>query len=879
MKKDSFIIENRFLAVKIETKKGKIKSFSLLNKRTGDEIKGADGSQLFKISFKGKLFSSRIICADELAIADVRSEKENDCEKLIFSFAPVRLKGGNADIALTYELCENDWFIRKYLSFAPQSGCEAVLDYVDYAPIKRTQSLKTWCLPKQEKSHISGFALSLGQPVFVSSAFYGCEFPACVNTVEDDLITVKYYSGKPLARLAKEGGVYHCVKAVIGVADADSDVRLRTALFEYIETISKPIKLRSQYNSWYDHMLNITADNIQGSFLEIEKAMTGVGSKVLDCYVVDDGWNDYEKDFWCFNSKFPNEFYPPSNLVKAFGSKFGMWLGPRGGYTTDTVKFARRIEKGGNGYFNKSSLDIDVGSDRYIKKTKALMLDFQKRFDLTYWKLDGFIQKPCKSKKHDHIHGGKNDMYYYSEVWAKWIDVFQSLEEQSENGVFINLTCYAPPSPWFLQWVNSMWMQISDDHGMIDKDENGKKQNASDKDKLLTYRDDRYYDFSRERRFCFPLSNIYNHDPIYANEIDINMTDGEFREYLFSMAARGTLFWELYYSYSKLGEEKWRINNSVLLFLEENLYMLKNSVMFGGRPGLCQVYGYGCFDKEEGIVMLRNPSSAAKDYVLSLDHSIGAEKTLKNAKAVDLLPYSVAGEYGSYSFGDTLNIHLAPYQTRLIHFGKKVRVLAVNYIKPRSENTLEVMFNQTVAADDITCKENKIKEIRLLDDYRTVLLTFENRFEKENRLTLSNIKDILLYDSERVLEFEYHEGGVIESGVIKGPYDFSITATTGGENSGVLYKQGSEIELKCENGKFVFRVGLTTLVSNSTTNGVVQVTAVRERNGVLKLYLNKKLDSGTKGSAVLYDLHESDVSVFNKEKVKVYAKALAYDEV
>ena len=56
-------------------------------------------------------------------------------------------------------------------------------------------------------------------------------------------------------------------------------------------------------------MLNISAENIEHSFLEVDKGMTHAGTKALDRYVMDDGWNDYSKGFWSFNDKFPNEAY------------------------------------------------------------------------------------------------------------------------------------------------------------------------------------------------------------------------------------------------------------------------------------------------------------------------------------------------------------------------------------------------------------------------------------------------------------------------------------------------------------------------------------------------------------------------------------------
>lgn len=874
-------IENQAISLKLTVAKKKLAASEITNKITGNTLTGQSGSQEFSVHFKTGLFG-QTVTAGELKIKNAHAEKENGIEKLLIDFEPFKIKGDKILLTLVYSLEENKPYFRKQLLFFAEPGSckKAIIDYIDMQPLVLSGNNKTWCVPKQEKAHMSGFAMSLGQPVFVDDLFFGCEFPACVNTVKDGAVTLQYYSGKSLCELMGESGVYESVKAVCGAADTPSNARVKAAFFGYIKDIARPTGLRMQYNSWYDHMLNIDAKNIEHSFYEIEKAMTAVGSKPFDCYVVDDGWNDYQKDFWCFNAKFPNELYPARDLSEAFGSTFGLWLGPRGGYTLDTVKFARRVEKSGNGYLNKRAQDIDVASKKYIDKTADFMADCQNRFNLTYWKLDGFSLRPCRSKNHDHISGGKNDMFYYSEMWERWIEVFSRLIDESDGKVYINLTSYSPPSPWFLQWVNAVWIQTSNDIGMIEKDENGKKLTCSQKDKLLSYRDERYYDFYRVRELCFPASNLYNHDPIYGNEAKISLSDDEFREYLFTMAARGTSFWELYYSFNMMNEAKWRINNAVLRFVEEEFPKLRNSVLFGGRPSMGQVYGFGCFDGDEGIVALRNPGMKDETYVLRLGHEIGADERLQNAAMTVLLPYSTDGAKDQYSFGDTVTVKLPACQTKILHFGKKTKPLSAVYVKSLDSKTLEVMFNQSVIADEIRCDENEIVSAVLLEDYRSVRLTFQYDFPVHDTLTLRSVKDYLLNQSDLTVSFDYHEGGVMESDAFEGNTDFSIVATTGGDNADKeLFTQGDEICLEIKNGRFIFTVCGQSVVSKLSADTAVQICAVRERNGVLKLYLDKKLDAGSYNGQAPAVLGQKAVYCFDRAKIKLYSKALSYDEV
>ncbi len=877
IEKSKVRIENAFIAKELSLKGGKIVSSAVENRLSGRVFSPLDESSEFKIRFLS-LFGGEFVSGGELKIEKASDEKTETGERLLLEFKPFKLRGGSIKITLIYELGLLDRHINKRLLLrCTENDCKAAIDYIDLEPYFVPDLSECSSLPKQDNSIISGTALSLGQPVFCGDLCFGCEFPGTENNIENGAVFVRWYSGKPLVSLL-ENGVFETYNSVCLACRSNDTVQRKTDFFEYIRKISRPLRFRTQYNSWYDHMLNISADNIESSFLEIEKGLTSSGSKPLDCFVVDDGWNDYEKSFWCFNSKFPNELYPSSALARAFGSSFGLWLGPRGGYTTDTVRFAKRIEESGNGFFNRRARDICVASKKYIDKVSALMLDYENRFSLSYWKLDGFANKPCRNRSHDHMVGGKNDMYYYSELWERWTKVFSALSKSSKENLFINLTCYAPPSPWFLQWVNTVWMQNSTDIGFLDRAPGGKKLSSPQKDRALTYRDSMYYDFYRTRGFCFPPSNLYNHDPIYGNEAKIKMTDGQFREYLFTNAARGTQFWELYYSFNMMDESKWRISNAAVSFARENANLLSRSVLFGGRPSLFQVYGFGCFDGNEGIVALRNPGADAQEYTLALDKACGADERLSAAGVTTILPYSRSGESGSFSFSDTLTLTLSPFETRILHFGKRREKIQAVYCKAKSADTLEVMFNQTVIPDAVSCGENAVIEAVLLSDYRSVLLKFEKPFSEQNSLTLLSVSDILLNKSDIPVSFTYYENSLIKEKPVMGSADFSVRATLDGEQDCILYSQGDELSLSIKNSYVYFKVGERTLVSSRSVSDIVQVCAVRERNGLLKLYLNQKVDSAVYPDCV-FPLSGKDRYCFSEGRVKLFDRALSYDEV
>lgn len=872
MKTQNYIIENDFLKKSFTLKNDKIVSWTTLNKISGKTIEAFEGSEEFIICFKNSFFGSSTIKSSEIKV-ETTSEKETSTSKTYtIIFKSIKIKDSKLKISLVYEAPKYQGILRKHIEIKGEKVGEKplILDCINLESMKFNSELKCWCIPDQPSSHVPGYMLEMGQPIYVDSLFMGSEFPAALNKINDFTTSINCYSGKNLCEFIKEKPfVSYC--SVIGSAQGDIFEQVQKAFFDYIRSISKPVRLRRQYNSWYDHMLNITRENIYSSFLEIEKAMTMVGEKPLDSFVVDDGWNDYSKDFWCFNEKFPDELYPFTALAENLGSQFGLWIGPRGGYTKDTIKFAKHIQRAGNGYVNNQAADVCVASEKYLEKLTEFMLSCQEKFNLNYWKLDGFAQKPCKSKHHQHITGGYRNMYFYTDVWEKWIALFNKLYEKGGSNYWLNATSYAMPSPWLLQYSNSVWIQTSNDVGF-----EGKKGVVSDKDRMLSYRDERYFEFYKDRQFQFPQSALYNHDPVYGNEAKVNMSDDEFRDYLFTMAMRGTAFWELYYSFNMMNEKKWRINYSVMRFLEDNMDILSKSIIFGGRPSKGQVYGFGCFDRFEGIVALRNSSDQNKDYTLCLNEAIGASKELLFARLTQILPYKGNSLGDSYSYGDKINVSLAPYETKIFHFGRRKKDIEAVYVAALTKNVVEVTFNQFINIESISC-DKKIMAVELLDDYMTVRITFEDEFDSINNLILTGVGDIMGNIGEIKISFDYYDNFLV-SGGLYGKGAFTIKATLDGEEPHMLMKQGDEISFYVgDDGRVHLKMGYNHVVSRSTVLGKVQACAVREKTGVIKIYLDGVLDGGMYCN--LNSLSGEKAQVYNEGKVKIYNKAFPYDEI
>ncbi|MDE6413015.1 MAG: alpha-galactosidase, partial [Eubacterium sp.] len=466
-----FKLESKNLKREFKVTEGALFASQITNTESGMHfIPDGNGSE-FTVKFAdGEEFSSK-------GLQVIESAEKNG--RLFFRFKEVM----GTSVTMSYRVSANNITIEKQLAI--QQSTPKVIDYIALENIGIINANTSYTVQGGE-SEIDSFYSNLGQPFYIDSLFFGCEFPATKNIISHGRGQILYYIGKSVE------DKLICPTTVMGGAKSNLLVDLRKSFFEYIESIALPAPIRFQYNTWYDRMMNIDANNIQKAFYNVERALSSHGVPPLDGYVIDDGWNNYKNSFWSFNqNKFPNGILDASHAAKSFGSEFGLWLGPRGGYNFNG-KFGKRIEKGGFGYYNAEADEICVASQKYLDNLEKFFIQTTKENDIGYWKLDGFCLKPCKNEAHDHITGGDHDMYFVTEMWHRWIKIFRAMHTaRAKQGkkLWINMTCYVNPSPWWLQYVNSIWLQNSGDIGFAENYPKGKQAQV---DSALTYRDGRY---------------------------------------------------------------------------------------------------------------------------------------------------------------------------------------------------------------------------------------------------------------------------------------------------------------------------------------------------------------------------------------------------
>ncbi len=892
-------------------------------------------------------------------------------KKLTFNFRPYAF-GGNG---VTYTISENivmyegDHYMRKYLdiSVPANQAARAAIDYIDLERLGTSAADATWTIP-----HVGGvvqmdqFKANLGQPIYIQGMFFGCEFPATDTQIEDGLGHIRYYTGKDFNRLVADsqaaaddaGNIhYNTWQTVAGAARSTDASVVQSDFFDYINDIATPSEFRIQYNSWFDNMMKIDDKNIHDSFIEVDAQLDAVETRPLDSYVVDDGWNNYNnadasvdvsksgvgkntEGFWAFNSKFPQGLTPSSKLVENFGSSFGVWVGPRGGYNFYS-NLADILTASGRG--SKAGWSIDVADRTYVRNFLEMACDWQDRYGVNYWKWDGFVDKAqyahfgaardgVPGYANNHMTGGYNNMYHVTDLWEAWIDLFEGVRANAaKNGIddlWISLTCYVNPSPWFLQWANSVWIQ--DVYDQTDAGEGDSKL-----DRQLNYRDAMYYDFIKNHQFQFPLSSVYNHDPIYGKEgtniTRDTATDEQFQNYLYAQSGRGTAFWELYYSESLMTQGKWEVTAEFLDWAEQNHHVLSKAKMFGGSPasnarldstntsGAAHTYGYSAFDGEQGIVVLRNPATSSQQVSYAFNDTNGVPAGsgsyvyhIEHAHKHDESHDGIA-QTGTLEYGTTYTWTLDAGEVLVLMVSKEAdtQAPAIERVYSDGAGNLTVRFDEKVTGSpEFTVNGERLSgaSVTASADDATFHLALGSTPEDGTRLevAVAGLADLSGNSADGATgSVVFRAGGVVvergatrlgtspktiapAEGALDSPNGFTVYSRFAGSGAGALVSQADGYELGIESdGTPYFSLGEARATSSAVVNDGQPHTlaGVRENNGMLKLYVDGKLAGSSWRAENRYrkvspaPILLGGGSLAGSATAKVFDSAYAYDDV
>lgn len=580
-------------------------------------------------------------------------------------------------VEVHYELCDKQTYLHKYLIV--KSDRKRTLERVDVESL----SLEGAYQPNSQKAITAqatgNWKPGLGQPVYnyVNATFGGIEFPAASNTAIDQNMKLGYLHGKTITSQLP----YRSYNSVMGVAG--DPYFISEAFFDYIDEIRiRPLRLQVQYNSWYD--LGREMDEhlfIKSAQLVHDELVVKRGVLPMNAYVLDDGWQDVtlsqleQKDgVWTINHKFSNDFLQSRNLMKKLNSRLGIWLSPGCYFGGKTM--VNLLKK--NGYETLTS-GMSMADSQYMDKLENRILKFTEQ-GISYFKFDGLfghlhtrnfelkgrgvpimpqLNTEEMSSNAMELNSSMYDelkMYYIVTGTERLMRIFQKQHEINPD-IFIALTNGAFLSPWWLQYVDVIWLINCGDA----------PRGCKNRSEELVYRDNIYYNTFRIDNVQFPLNSIFNHEP---KKTKLDTSIAEFKNYFFMHLSRGTCFVELYLKLEKLSKQDWDVLADGLKWAHSIFPAIKRVKMIGGVPDQQQIYGYSGWNLDLGYISLHNPSSKEKTFSIRLDRDIGMFQKEGSFSISSPLNHDKGILKRKWNYGDVLTLKIPANSIRLLVFDK-----------------------------------------------------------------------------------------------------------------------------------------------------------------------------------------------------------------
>jgi hypothetical protein len=448
------------------------------------------------------------------------------------------------------------------------------------------------------KADLGGF----GQPVFLSGkAFWGLEFPAAENLQRDGLVTLTQHPG---VRLETDRW-WTSYPAAFGMAEgADA----ATAFRRYLAEIRRPPRSYVVYNSWYDVQRGeMSVPVLLERARQLHEELTVKRGAPFDAVALDDGWQD-RQSIWEIDPKgFPQGFRELHDGLKAMGVSIGLW------HPLTAMRYNLDTDWGAqNGYeVSPDKSFFCLSGPRYNAALRDELRRHTREYEIDYFKHD-FNAFDCAGEGHGHL----PEAPYGREANVRAETGMFDFLSRIRPGVYLNPSGGMWLSPWWLKYVDTVWMQHCDDFGY-----NRRVVAWEPRDWEMTYRDTALYRNLHIDRSQFPVSAIMtigiidgklnrlggDHEPLdrWANNVMVNV-------------GRGSMLKELYITPSLLSAKQWDVLASALKWQQQFVPQMAAGRMLPVDPQWDQVYGWVHVNADGGFVCLRNPGMVAKRATVDL---------------------------------------------------------------------------------------------------------------------------------------------------------------------------------------------------------------------------------------------------------------------
>ncbi len=583
-------------------------------------------------------------------------------------------------VTVHYELVEDEFYLRKYLEIT--SGKPVTLERIDVDAVAAEDASQPYTQKLITARGPSRWKPGLGQPLFTteSATFWGTEFPAAYNYVENQMLYCGYLWGRQI----EPNQTYKTYASVVGMSD-DAEFN-SDAFYEYIENIRvRPLRLRVQYNSWFDYGGGVNRDKFIKSVAKVYQELTTErGCKPFQSYVIDDGWQDvsdradWNQRAWPVNGKFDPKFADSFKAVKNAESELGLWLSP--GCNFGARRIVPKLKADG---YEALSNWMSLAGPKYMGALGDRMVELTEQ-GVSYFKLDGLFghlntrdfdlygdkhgfaympqleldgfrtdDKRLNDAKYDEL-----KTYYLVAGSEKLMDIFGRMHKVNPE-VYIVISNGAWLSPWWMMHCDAVWMINA-----------GDAAGGSNRTQELVYRDGVYHEIWETENTHYPMNSLFNHEP---KKTKTGESDDVFRDYLYMNLSRGTGFVELYIKTFNLAERDWQVVSEGLHWVHDVFPLFERARMHGGDPRKSKVYGYTGWNADRGYLSIHNPSDQPQTYTVTLDRKFGLLPDSGTFNVSSPIQRCTEGLKKQYSYGDKITFELKPQEIIILNFDKQVR--------------------------------------------------------------------------------------------------------------------------------------------------------------------------------------------------------------
>ncbi len=665
-----FKLQNSQIARTLEIKKGKLSTKEITNLRNSEIVKPINSMEFVLHLSQGtdKPETDFVLNSNDFEFTKVIIQSSTKLGFLL------RNKRHGMEVKLFYELESQDFFIKKYAVIT--SNKDITLENITLENLELDDVYQPYQMKQITSRGAAKWRPGLGQPLYTSKSalFLGTEFPASSNTVTNKVGSCGYDWGRGL----KKGVEYTTYKAVIGAGS--NPEMIQDDFFAYINKIRiRPLRLQVQYNSWFDYTTSVSKENFAESVSKVHEELVHKRSvPALKAYVIDDGWQDTKVDWskktWQVNNKFDSDFGSSFKLTQDLGSNLGLWLSP--GLVFNGKNAVDNYRKQ-----NFEVLDqwMSMAGPKYMQLLENRLTELTKS-GVTYFKLDGVFGH--LNIREFELHGEKYGIpsmpqlkldnvsardsilnkkeydelktYYLVAGTERLMTIFEKMHQVNPD-VYVVISNGAYLSPWWLQYIDTVWMINA-----------GDAAGGSTRTEELVYRDGVYFDTWVKEKTQFPINSVFNHEPKKRKTGEDKKV---FSDYLLMNISRGTGFIELYIKTEVLSEKDWDVMADGLKWAHKIFPYFNNPKMHGGDPKANEVYGYSGWNENGGYISIHNPSDTEQSYTLRFNQKLGMNSSTNQWYTVSSQQGSLPSTMASkVKYGEEWVLKLKPKEISVLEF-------------------------------------------------------------------------------------------------------------------------------------------------------------------------------------------------------------------